>query len=98
MSTLRSTLAYPVQQRSKLKRLSAVAIPASAITASLFMAMQNLVEVDDYSPPELIAYELIEFEPTTLQFFGKVAGVINFLSRQPGLAQLFIGQCQQVCC
>ncbi len=63
MSTLRSTIEYAVQHRSKLKRLSAVAIPASVITASLFMAMQNLVEVDDFSPPELTAYELIEFQP-----------------------------------
>lgn len=49
--------------RSQVARLSLVAVPAGVVTVSLFVAMQSLVEVDDFSPPELPVYELVEFEP-----------------------------------
>ena len=47
-----------VTGHSKLRRMSAVALPASAVTVSLFMAMQYLVQVDDFSPPKQIVYDV----------------------------------------
>lgn len=43
---------------SKLYRFSLVAVPASVITVSLFATMERAVTVDDFSPPEQIAYTL----------------------------------------
>lgn len=43
---------------SKLYRFSLVAVPAGLITVSLFATMERAVAVDDFSPPEQIAYKL----------------------------------------
>lgn len=53
--------------RTRFRRFSLVAIPASAITASLFLAMHSAVEVDDFSPPEMIAYKLVTFKPKIIE-------------------------------
>ena len=47
-----------VPAKLHLKRLSAVLIPAGLVTASLFTAMQHMIAVDDFSPPELTGYIL----------------------------------------
>ena len=38
--------------RSNVARFAVAGVPAAIITISLFMTMENLVEVDDFSPPE----------------------------------------------
>ena len=50
---------------SKAKRLGAVALPAGVITVSLFMAMHQLVEVEDFSPPEPTEYILDAYMEVT---------------------------------
>ena len=44
--------------RSHFKRLGAVLVPAGLMTASLFAAMQHMIAVDDFSPPEFTSYPL----------------------------------------
>jgi len=50
-------------QPADLKSLAGVALLAGAITLSLFSAMQALIRVDDFSPPDQTYYDLIKFEP-----------------------------------
>ena len=51
--------------RSKWRRFAAVALPAGVVTGALFVAMQNLVEVDDFEPPEMTAYDVLAYVPIT---------------------------------
>jgi len=53
------------QQLSGLRKGAVVALPAAIVTCSLFMAMQHLVKVDDFSPPEMVVYDIEAYaEPT----------------------------------
>lgn len=44
--------------RSKVTRFAVTGVPAAIVTMSLFMTMQHLVEVDDFSPPDHTVYDL----------------------------------------
>jgi protein TonB len=48
----------PEAERTGLKRLGVVVIPAGLITISLFTVMHQLVAVDEFTPPEQTVYEL----------------------------------------
>lgn len=44
--------------RKSSARLASVALPAAAVTTALFFAMQNLVAVEDFSPPAMTVYDI----------------------------------------
>lgn len=48
-------------QPALAKRFAVVAIPAGAMTLALFAAMQNLVQVDEFSAPDQRVYELSQY-------------------------------------
>lgn len=43
---------------AQAKRFATVAVPAGVVTLSLYAAMQNLIQVDDYSAPDQQVYEM----------------------------------------
>ena len=56
MNSILATRSNETPTRSRLRRFGLVAIPASLVTAGLFMAMQGLVEVDNFEPTKPTAY------------------------------------------
>lgn len=62
-----STPSMPMAEshQKRLSRLISVALPAAGITAGLFFAMQNLIAGEDFSPPELIVYEVTPYVEQT---------------------------------
>lgn len=43
---------------ARLRKSATVTVPAAIMTGGLFLAMQNLIRVDDFSPPEMTVYDL----------------------------------------
>lgn len=53
------------RQPASAKRFAVVAIPAGAMTLALFAAMENLVQVDEFSAPDQRVYELSQYMEQT---------------------------------
>ncbi|MEM6653276.1 MAG: hypothetical protein AAF582_11800, partial [Pseudomonadota bacterium] len=52
--------AKPYTQKSALRTLG-IALPAGLITICLFMRMEQMIAVDDFSPPAQRVYELTPY-------------------------------------